>query len=216
MTAAHLPWGQPVDRLGLTLLHFLRQATVISMFYAVLRLLLGTRCNPNLRYLLACSAMAGMMVAPMFTFAVLSPVESTKATGPTAQVPIVPGLAGVGTRLALPVVTSIKATRESTLTWVVSLWFAGSLALSLRLIGGWFSAERTSSAHVRAAPVEWRRVFTRLSCRMGVLRPIRLMVSVQVHAPTVIGWIRASCICAANREKRTEASFAHRGQLHRP
>src|SRR5262249_338584 len=77
-----------------------------------------------------------------------------------------------------------------TLTWVVVLWFAGSLAFSLRLIGGWFAARRTVSVHRRSAPLEWQDVFITLCRRMGVVRRIRLMVCLEVHGPLVIGWIR--------------------------
>src|SRR5262245_647134 len=107
MTATQLLWGLPVERLGLTLAHFMWQATAITGLYAIVRRVLGIQSNPNLRYVLACTAMAGMMVAPLITFAVLQGVEPvTTPTAAMAQVPIVPGPAGAGTRL--PILPSIN------------------------------------------------------------------------------------------------------------
>ena len=47
------PW---VERLGLTLLHFLWQGLVIVTIYAAVRMWAARTIGPNGRYLLACAA----------------------------------------------------------------------------------------------------------------------------------------------------------------
>jgi uncharacterized protein (TIGR03435 family) len=43
---------------------------------------------------------------------------------------------------------------------------------------------------VRPAPAEWRRTLRELGARIGVSRPVELLVSALVQVPTVVGWIR--------------------------
>jgi hypothetical protein len=62
------PW---VERLGLTLLHFLWQGAVMATVYAAARK--GSRrvLGPNGRYALACGALTAMAIAPVVTWILL-------------------------------------------------------------------------------------------------------------------------------------------------
>jgi uncharacterized protein (TIGR03435 family) len=46
------------------------------------------------------------------------------------------------------------------------------------------------SVLVRPAPPEWQQVLGRLAARVGLCRPVRLLVSALVQVPTVVGWLR--------------------------
>src|SRR5947207_1326915 len=46
------------------------------------------------------------------------------------------------------------------------------------------------SAQVRPAPPEWQQALRHLGARIGISRPVRLLVSAVVQVPTVVGWIR--------------------------
>src|ERR1700733_15135291 len=77
------PW---VERLGLTLLHFLWQGVIIAAIYGAARRWgargLGLKAGPNGRYLLACAALAAMAITALVTWMLmggLSP-ESVDAT----------------------------------------------------------------------------------------------------------------------------------------
>jgi uncharacterized protein (TIGR03435 family) len=76
------------------------------------------------------------------------------------------------------------------LSWVVAIWLAGALVFWVRLTGGWAVAARMRSTLVRPAPPEWRRILGELGTRIGVSRPVRLLVSALVQVPTVVGWLR--------------------------
>jgi uncharacterized protein (TIGR03435 family) len=76
------------------------------------------------------------------------------------------------------------------LPWVVAIWLAGAISLWTRLIGGWVVAARMRSTLVRPAPSEWQRTLNQLKARVGVSRPVRLLVSALVQAPAVVGWLR--------------------------
>src|SRR5204862_537825 len=73
------PW---VERLGSTLLHFLWEGLSIAAVYAVGRKWTERRCGPNVRYIMACVALASMAAAPVVTWILLDPpaVESVAAS----------------------------------------------------------------------------------------------------------------------------------------
>src|SRR6202140_1615400 len=60
----------------------------------------------------------------------------------------------------------------------------------VRLAGGWVVAARMRSMLVRRAPTECQEMLRKLGARMGLYRPVRLLVSAVVQVPTVVGWLR--------------------------
>ena len=76
------------------------------------------------------------------------------------------------------------------LLWVVMVWLAGAVVFWVRLAGGWVVAARMRSMLVRRAPPEWQEILRRLGARIGLSRPVRLLVSALVQVPTVVGWLR--------------------------
>jgi GWxTD domain-containing protein len=76
---------------------------------------------------------------------------------------------------------------------VVAVWLAGVIAFSVRLLGGWrLTLRLRSTAH--PAPAEWQQTLAEIAGRLGVVRPVRLMVSALVEVPTVIGWLRPAIL----------------------
>ncbi len=178
----HQPW---VARLGWTLLHFLWQGTLIAAILGAVRAFAGRGLNAPSRYVLACAALAAMMVAPLVTFVALS--NSDGAPLPAALATVVPATAdGGGVPTSLPLSTAWE--------WISprlgAAWLLGVLFCSLRLLGGWLAAARLRSANARPAAAEWQPKLQRLMARMGVTRPVRLLVSSLVEAPAVMGWLR--------------------------
>jgi uncharacterized protein (TIGR03435 family) len=182
------PW---VERLGWTLVHFLWQGALIAALYAGARKAVKRISSPNARYLLACAAFAGMMVAPLVTWCLILP--SHAIVDPAYRVRDLPPAASSVSATALSL--SIRAAGSSVapaqlLPWVVAIWLIGAIAFWVRLAGGWVVASRMRSMLVRAAPPEWQQLLTRLGSRVGVSRPVRLLVSALVQVPTVVGWLR--------------------------
>ncbi len=76
MSTLHLVAAQPwVERLGWTLVHFLWQGVLISALYAVARQWMARSSSPNTRYLLACGALAAMMIVPFVTLSWIQPLQ---------------------------------------------------------------------------------------------------------------------------------------------
>ena len=154
-----------VERLGWTLLHFLWQGTAITIVYAVLLSVLRGSLSAQGRYVLACTALLALVVAPPLTFLL---IPSAQGTGSLAIAP---------------------AEWQSLLPCIVAVWFSGVLFFSIRLLGGWrFTARLRSTSH--PAPAEWQEVLQRIGVRVGATQAVRLLVSSLIDVPTVIGWFR--------------------------
>jgi uncharacterized protein (TIGR03435 family) len=178
-----------IERLGATLLHFLWQGIVIAAVYAAARRWIGRARTPDTRYTLACAALAVMIAAPALTWILLrppSPVSQTASfNAPLSAVPTALHAAPA----AFPAVV-YRAVPAPFLQWVVAVWFAGALVLWLRLLAGWTLTVRLRSRMTRPAPHEWQQKLNRLKTRIGLSRPVRLLVSTPVKTPVVVGWLR--------------------------
>lgn len=78
--------------------------------------------------------------------------------------------------------------------WLVTVLFAGAVALWARLIGGWLVVSKLRSTLVRTAPPEWRESLDRLRVGVGVSTPVRWLSSALVMVPTVVGWLRPAIL----------------------
>lgn len=183
-----------VERLGTTLLHFLWQGFTIAFLYAAARRA-GRRWTPNARYLLACASLTAMLAAPLVTWEVIGPSEAD--VPPAYRIANRPASASStgASRQVAPLPASVRAAVSGVqpaplLSWVVMLWFAGAVVFSVRLAGAAVVAARMRSRTVRSAPPEWQETLAALGRRIGLLRPVRLLVSALVEVPMVVGWLR--------------------------
>ena len=187
---------------GWTLLHFLWQGTAIVVLLAVVRRLMS---DPRSRHLAACLALGLMVASPIATFGWLASGTAAPVQA-TANVAAMPSAAGIRTAVSTPI--------QSALPWLVMFWFAGVTAFSVRLVGGWISSARLRVSGTRPAPPEWQEALARLVGRMGVSRRVRLLVSAQVDAPAVLGWLRPVVLAPVAaltglRPDHVEALLAH-------
>ncbi len=195
MNAMQILVSQPwVERLGMTLLHFLWQGLFIAILYAAARRSVARTSSPQTRYLLACGALAAMIAAPLVTWELLRPADaSPEAIYRIRSTPAAPPPPASPLPTTLP--DSVRATvsgvqSEQFLFWVVMVWLAGAMVFWVRLAGGWVVAARMRSMLVRRAPPEWQETLRKLGARIGLSRPVRLLVSALVQVPTVVGWLR--------------------------
>jgi uncharacterized protein (TIGR03435 family) len=170
-----------VDRLGWTLIHFLWQGALIAGLYAIAR---RRARAPRVRYGIACLTLTIMAAAPVVTWIALAPPAATSA--PIHLAVRAHGNAGdlaAGELFYTP-------DSEHILPWIVLAWLTGATIFSVRLTRSWIAAVRLRSRFVHPAPIQWRATFERLAARLGVSRPVRLLVSAVVQTPAVIGWVR--------------------------
>lgn len=84
----------------------------------------------------------------------------------------------------------IAASCEPLIPWVVPLWLGGVVLFSLWNLGGWIHVQRLTRRGITGTGEEWRRKLKGLCKSQGLTRPVRLLQSVRVTAPAVIGWLR--------------------------
>lgn len=206
-----------VERLGLTLLHFVWQGAIVAAIYGIARKG-AAACRPNVRYLVACAALALMALAPLGTWLVLRP--SQPGANVISDAPrhccIAPGTHPDGLSTVRAEVSGTLPTPfpASFLAWVVAGWFVGAVGFGIRLAGGWAVARRLRRRSVQSAEPEWQRTFAALKDRIRVSRPVRLLVSALVEAPTVVGWLRPVVLIPAGALARLPGELVQALLLH--
>lgn len=98
--------------------------------------------------------------------------------------------------------------------WLVAIWFAGVLFLSLRFLGGLVVTRRLKRLQTSPLLEQWQAKLAALCQQLRVSRPVRLCESVLVEVPTVIGWLRPVILVPASAltglsPAQLEALLAH-------
>lgn len=209
--------GHPlVHALGWTLLHFLWQGTLAALVLWLVLGSLGGRSS-QARYGAACFALALMVAMLLFTFT-RTASEEYKTRNEFQQSALVIG-AGMSLQVGpselaahWPIRMAVALDR-----WVPGLlvaWFVGAIFFVVRLNFGLMVARRLKHMGTQAPPPELQHLFDDLKRRMEVVRAVRLLHSVRVQVPTVIGWLRpvvlipASCLTGLST-LQIEAIFCH-------
>jgi beta-lactamase regulating signal transducer with metallopeptidase domain len=220
-----------VEALGWTLIHFLWQGALVALMLALARVGLKRR-TANIRYLASCAAMLLMLALSVITFVTLSSmarktqVVMTHPPAPPMQTMKTGSLKSalgddsliVGGANQSPETTSTRRQLRELFSgvapWLTSLWLAGVILLSLRMLGGWVHARRLKGYGTGPLPDEWRLRFADLCREIRVLRPVLLLESAMVQVPTVIGWLRPVVLIPASAfvglsPRQLEAVIAH-------
>ena len=218
-----------IDVIGWTLLHFVWQGALIAVFAAaVLRLVRLSR--PQLRYTVACGALATMLASPVATALVLSSAPRTALTdrvhvlrspqGKAVGVAIVPPWShrGAVTSSAVPAPTEVRLPfqldTDMLFSTIVALWLTGVLILLTRLAAGCWRI-RTLQLVARREPMSpWQTLAEDVAHRLRLRRSFRVVDSVRVATPTVVGWLRPIVLLpvaamAGLSPRQVEAILAH-------
>ncbi|HSE13673.1 MAG TPA: M56 family metallopeptidase, partial [Rudaea sp.] len=168
---------------GWSLLHFLWQGAVVGLAYRLLRPL----CSGVVaRYRLGMLLLVAMLLCPIATFVHLWPTAAAAAAVPASTLSSV-GLAAldVGAETA-----SVSAGGlEAWLPWLVAVWFLGASAIAIRAFAQW----RRLSWLVRNATIplaDCATVLARLRARFGIRRQVRLLGSLGIDTPMLVGLLR--------------------------
>lgn len=203
-------WGETV---GWILLHSVWQGAILGGALAiVLRVLPPSLARA--RYAVACATLALMVVLPTATGLeagrlqpdVSHPASQSREasvdatlTAPSPAPSIAHRVSLVPTRIRIAAQRSdrdIPASRM--LRLVAAVWSLGVVLLGVRLAGGWMLNRNLTRRGVTAAPAEWLAMVARLRVVMGIRRPVRLLVSMRVAAPVLIGWVRPLVLLPAS------------------
>jgi uncharacterized protein (TIGR03435 family) len=180
-----------VQALGRSLLHFLWQGSLLALLLWMVKTI--APASARVRYAAASLIMLTMPVALIVTVAEGLRNEppyvniAHRASSWSQQVP------AETPREALIAGLPTSGPHAGVSGWlpgfVVCLWIAGVLLLSLRAAGGWMRAQRLTR-RVLPASARLGDIARRLKSRLGISAPVRLYTSAIAGVPTVIGWLR--------------------------
>ena len=201
--------------LGWALVHFLWQGAALAILLGVALALIRPTAART-RYTVAIVTLTAMLVAPVATTlrlyepTVSSSSPTSLAAEPSASPSPSPALRGsdAGTK-SLPLAsasppnsaarfTLLRDRLEPVLPWLVVAWVLGVLILSVRLAYGWITARRLRTRGTRDVSIALQNVLTRLATRLRVNRPVRLLESLLIEVPAVIGWLRPVVLVPAS------------------
>jgi HEAT repeat protein/beta-lactamase regulating signal transducer with metallopeptidase domain len=201
--------------LGWALVHFLWQGAALAIVLGVALALIRPTAART-RYTFAIVTLAAMLVVPVATTLRLyepAVVSSPATAAPTFVVNTSPSpaphAAGADVKSLPSLTTASQSNRagrflllrdrlEPVLPWLVVAWMLGVLILSVRLAYGWMAARRLRTHGTRDVSAALQDVLARLAARLRVNRPVRLLESLLVEVPAVIGWLRPVVLVPAS------------------
>jgi beta-lactamase regulating signal transducer with metallopeptidase domain/peptidoglycan/xylan/chitin deacetylase (PgdA/CDA1 family) len=220
---------------GWALVHFVWQGALVAILYACADAL-AARASSDVRYALALSTLALMLLLPVFTagLALNSPRglfarEESSAVGGRAadareRTRARGGRDAAGGTLSEGDASEFESKSSGVrlwagerlsefVPWLVFAWLAGVALLATRAVGGWLLVRRLRrSAEPVAARFE--ELASRVSERLRVSRAVRLCRSALVEVPAVVGHLRPVILFPASAfsgltPAQLEAVIAH-------
>jgi beta-lactamase regulating signal transducer with metallopeptidase domain len=180
---------------GWALLHFLWQGTALAALAAAAMALCR---RADSRYVVAVTALALMLVAPVATFYFFSQghssvAETAKSSPPAAAArPIARGSAAASGPISSSpsYLASAIAPSLNLLPWLVEAWLLGVAFFSLRSAGGFLLLERERRRQSTVVSGQLLEICYTLQARLGINRAIAYCECKWLQAPAVIGWFR--------------------------
>ncbi|MCA1798590.1 MAG: TonB family protein [Xanthomonadaceae bacterium] len=192
MNAAEFLAQQPViHSIGWTLIHFLWQGAALAGLFAVVMHALRNR-SANARYLVGVTTLLLMAVAPVVTLLLVQGAQ------PWLVAPADLSAGWSFGAVADAADSGFAATSAAVMPWLVVAWFAGVLALAVRLCAGWWRIQGLRHNGVRPAPSWVAEMVARVAVELRVPVQVQVLMSVLIDAPTVIGWLRPVILLPAS------------------
>jgi beta-lactamase regulating signal transducer with metallopeptidase domain len=183
------------EALGWTLIHFCWQAAAIAIVYKLADLAM-TKGRTQARYVLALTALLGMLVASIGTLAYEESLYRQTATssahgilGAKPSLQIIPRPLAVIDMPAAPRETA-KLLAGDVMPYLDFFWLVGVFCLSARTIGGWWLIRRLRHSALQKAPHTLRIGLDRIRLQMGIPRFVDLRISNRIAGPLTVGVIR--------------------------
>ncbi|HWD38446.1 MAG TPA: M56 family metallopeptidase [Fimbriimonas sp.] len=206
-----------VNSIGWTLIHSVWELALAALALLVAGYFLK-KASASVRYLVALMALGVCVLAPGATYCTLNQRTSTIEV-PTPTHPVKPSQT-VGLRLAstrsstsAPSPT-LERRLEPVLPVVVRVWVIGLLLMGVRLLAGLAGIERLKRKASAGLDPRWQAVGEHFARRLGLNRPLSVLVSEAVDSPSVVGFAKAVVLLPAGvilrmSPQSVEALLAH-------
>jgi beta-lactamase regulating signal transducer with metallopeptidase domain/HEAT repeat protein len=225
-----------VESVGWVLVHFIWQGVAIALALAAV-LSLTSAAQATLRYALSCAALLVMLATAVATTASVMTRDPGSERAPHAaairETPVsekasaeyepasragsttVDG--GADSRITDVSATALPSIRPlvvAVMPWLVTAWAVGVLALTIRLVGGWWRTRRLRVDGIGPVPDWCHARLAALADRMRITRPVALLSSIRVRVPIVLGHVKPVIVVPASvlaglSAAQLEAIIAH-------
>ncbi len=183
-----------------TLIHFCWQAGAVAALYGVISLMVRSSTS-QVRYAIALSALLGMLVCALGTFAwqISERSEPESMTSANFSTAMTSGSEDASSRTSTLVAgfseSSVEATAAGSIPvvmpWIDACWLLGVFVLSLRSLGGWWLIHRLRKSAAPVVSAAVRATFDSIRRDLGLRRSVELAISDLVPGPLTIGFMRA-------------------------
>jgi uncharacterized protein (TIGR03067 family) len=116
-------------------------------------------------------------------------IQTTHNYGVTLTPPAVSSMGDPPQNVA-SVLEQVKHWLRPWIPFLTCAWLAGVLTLSTRLLFTWIQVQRLQQRGIQSPRPEHQALLQRLAARLKISRTVRLLESVMVEVPTVIGWLK--------------------------
>jgi beta-lactamase regulating signal transducer with metallopeptidase domain len=219
MTTEHL--------LGWALVHSVWEISAIA---GVLFLSGFLMKRANIRYVVALGALALCLTAPFGTALLLNrpvpdsvnetamaaPAPTSTQPGKVQSKPVTYQTRNLASSIAPAesVEPKLGVRVEQTFPMLLRLWLIGLVLMCLRLCGGYYLLTRLKQTSIEEPGRHLSEIVERLARRLGISRPVQLMLSSRVETPSVIGVMKTVILFPASALVRlspseVEAIIAH-------
>ncbi|MFH1700338.1 MAG: M56 family metallopeptidase [Candidatus Zixiibacteriota bacterium] len=155
------------------------------------------RDNVRLRYALSCLAMTGLMACFIITallFIFSGNPESLTQLGDQITSN---NIMATQPTTTLQTQVSLKTEMSSRLfstppmsAGIFLLWYVGMMSLSFYHLAGWFRAHNYTRRGISKAGHHWETRWIKLGKKIGLKRPVQILLSSKINMPCVIGALK--------------------------
>ncbi len=189
--------GDFIHALGWTLIHSIWQVGFVAVFVALLLMRVESR-NSTKRYAIFFGALISVPIMSAVTFFRLySGIEASAVTSTSLRADnpyLNEAMANVSGSLVNPgtweMVLDFLRPGPENLQYVVMVWFAGVLMLSIRFMGGLWAINRLRGSASRDITDVWKQRLAELSGSVGIRRFVQMAESARVTVPMTAGWLK--------------------------
>lgn len=174
-----------VSALGWCLVHFVWQAAVVGVAYALVRAVLP-RGNP--RYWAAMLALVAMAAC----FVATGVHEFSIAAAPVALADVTVTAASVAAGTSIEATPAWQSSLDALLPWLVLAWAIGAGVLATRVYRQWRGLRRMLAAAEQLP--EWQSRARQFAERLGLRRIVPVLASMRVATPILVGWVRPAVV----------------------
>jgi TonB family protein len=173
------------EALAWTLVHFLWQGMLVGLLYGIARRLAS---DVRWQYRFALAALVLLLALPAATFyAEITTPQTTTVAGVEAAASAAP--AGNPAIAATGAVTAGDAVDPAWTNVLVAFWLIGALLIAARLFGDW-RLIRTAIREGAQPPEALSALLKEQLRRIGISRPVRMVLTARITTPGVYGLIR--------------------------